>query len=185
MKTTRSRGLLALAALAVLLPGCSNHTADTEADVFLSADMRQGIVDVDISQAFDLGIPQLIIESHYKSPTPGTISAQQDTYLNHWVVTSIRTDGGTKASPVWHNYLPVYVPAGGQASLQNFRIFPSDYFRIAPLNQLFPENGGFDQETSQRNIRQRLRIEIFGKTVAGREISVTFDINVNFFYVTP
>ena len=39
---------------------------------------------------------------------------------------------------------------------------------MPPLNQLFPENGGFDKETGKHNIRQRLHIEIFGKTVAGK-----------------
>jgi hypothetical protein len=48
--------------------------------------------------------------------------------------------------------------------------------------QLFPENGGFDRETGKTNIRQRLQIEIFGKTVAGRRLSVRFDWNLNFYY---
>jgi hypothetical protein len=183
MKSHRVAYALAAVAVLAMLGGCSNHSADTEAPVFLSVDMRQGLVDIDVSVPADIGVPELTIQSHLKGydqePT-----AQQDVYLNEWVVTCTRTDGGTKTSPVWHNFLPVYVPAGGTANLQNFRIFPSDYFLQPPLNQLFPENGGHDTETGKRTIRQRLHIEIFGKTVAGRRVSATFDINLNFFYVT-
>jgi hypothetical protein len=184
MRTYRFARWAVAAALAVTLAGCSNHSSDTEAPVYLTADMREGIADVDISAPVDVVIPQLLINSRAKSPSE-SLSGQQDVYLNHWVTTCSRTDGGTVVSPTWHNYLPVFVPAGGTATLQNYRIFPSDYFREMPLSQLFPENGGFDLETGARNIRQRLRVEIFGKTVAGREISLAIDININFFYATP
>jgi hypothetical protein len=183
MKSHRVVNVLAAVAILAMLGGCSNHSADDEAPVFLSVDMRQGIVDIDISVPVDVGVPELQIQSHLKGQDQ-TATSQQDVYLNEWVVTPTRTDGGTVASPVWHNFLPVYVPAGGTANLQNFRIFPSDYFKLAPLNQLFPENGGIDKETAKRTIRQRCRVEIFGKTVSGRKVSAVFDINLNFFYVT-
>ena len=183
MKSHRVVNVLAAVAVLAMLGGCSNHTADTEAPVFLTVDMRQGIVDIDVSLPLDVGVPELTIESHLKGADQ-TATAQQDVYLNEWVVTCTRTDGGTATSPVWHNFLPVYVPAGGTAALRNFRIFPSDYFTQPPLNQLFPENGGHDKETGKRTIRQRLRIEIVGKTVAGRKVSAVFDMNLNFFYVT-
>jgi hypothetical protein len=184
MKRHRVAYVLAAALVLSALGGCANHTADTEAPVFLSADLRQGIVDIDISVPVDVAVPQLNIESHLKNPDATTVSAQEDVYLNEWVVTCSRTDGGTVASPVWHNFLPVYVPAGGSASLTNYRIFPSDYFSQPPLNQLFPENGGHDVETGKRTIRQRAHVEVFGQTVAGRKLSVVFDMNLNFYYVT-
>ncbi len=183
MKSHRVAYVLAAVAVLAMLGGCANHTADSEAPVFLTADMRQGIVDIDVSVPVDIAIPELQISSHLKGADQ-TATAQQDVYLNEWVVTCTRTDGGTVASPVWHNFLPVYVPAGGTANLQNFRIFPSDYFLQPPLNQLFPENGGHDIETGKRTIRERLNIEIFGQTMAGRKVSVSFDMNMNFFYVT-
>jgi len=183
MKTHRVANIFAAVAVLAMVGGCSNHTADDEAPVFLSTDMRQGTVDIDISVPADVAIPELSIQSHLKGSDQQP-TAQQDVYLNEWVVTPSRTDGGTVASPVWHNFLPVYVPAGGTANLQNFRIFPSDYFLQPPLNQLFPENGGHDTETGKRTIRQRLHVEIFGKTVAGRRVSAVLDINLNFFYVT-
>jgi hypothetical protein len=184
MKSHRVACVLAAVAVLAMVAGCANHTADSEAPVFLSADPRQATVDIDISVPFDVGVPELNIDSHLKS-IEGTPTAQQDVNLSEWVVTYSRSDGGTVASPVWHNFESVYVPAGGTANLQNYRIFPSDNYKLAPLNQLFPENGGFDLETGKRNIRQRAHVDIYGQTVAGRKVSVSFDINLNFFYVTP
>lgn len=187
MNNTQRLARLVLAGVTgVILLACTNtnHSADTPAPVFLTAEMTTGVADVDISVPIDVVIPSLTIRSQAKSPD-AILGPQQDVYLSEWVVTCTRTDGGTKVSPAWHNFLPVYVSAGGNANLRNYRIFPSDYFKLAPLNQLFPENGGLDIETGKRNIRQRLRIELFGKTVAGDKVSVAIDLNLNFFYITP
>ena len=173
--------LIGLGALA--LAGCydGNSTAETEAPVFLSSQVQPGPADVVMSGGVDVTIENLIISSHAKSPSV-TLSAQQDVLLTDWVITPIRTDGGTVASPQWQNSYSVYVPAGGSTSVANYRIFPAEYFQQAPLYQLFPENGGYDKETNKTNIRQRLHIEVFGKTVAGKAVSLVFDVNLNFVY---
>lgn len=169
----------------VAMVGCGgNHSADTRGSVFLTANITQGPADVDISIPADVTIGSMAINSQAKSPD-AALSQQQDVILTEWVITPVRTDGGTVASPQWRNYYTVYVPAGGSATVQNYRIFPADYFTQSPLNQLFPENGGFDSETGKRNIRQRLQIEVFGKTVSGDSVSLKFDVNLQFFYVTP
>lgn len=172
--------------LTVGVVGCSggNHAADTEAPVFLSANITQGPADVDISVPADVTIGTMTIDSHAKSTT-ATLSSQQDVLLSEWVVTPERTDGGTVASPQWRNYYEVYVPAGGSANLTNYRIFPAEYFKQVPLLNLFPENGGFDPETGLSNIRQRLRVAVYGKTVAGDSVELDFDVNLNFYYQTP
>jgi hypothetical protein len=177
--------LIALGALA--LAGCygSNESADTEAPVFLSENITEGPADVDISVPVDVVIPTMTIQSHGKSPS-AVLSAQDDVVLTDWVMTCTRTDGGTVVSPVAHDFnLTVYVPAGGTANLKNFVIFHSENFNQAPLYQLFPANGGFDPETNKRNIRQRVHVEVYGKTIAGKKVSLPFDVNLNFFYVTP
>lgn len=172
--------LIAVGALGVA--GCGgNHSADTAAPVFLSTSVQPGPADVAMSGGVDVTIGSLTIESHAKSPT-ATLSAQDDVILDQWVITCTRTDGGKVASPNWQNFYTVYVPANGSTALTNYRIFPAEYFLQAPLYQLFPQNGGFDAETGNTNIRQKLHIEIFGKTVAGKKISVAFDVNLNFFY---
>jgi hypothetical protein len=177
--------LLGLGALG--MAGCygGNSSASTEAPVVLSVSITQGVADVDISVPVDVFIANMTISSKAKSPS-AVLSQQDDVTLTEWVVTCSRTDGGTVVSPVWHDFnQTTYVPANGTATLVNYRIFPSDFFKQPPLNQLFPENGGIDKETGKRTIRQRLHIEIFGKTVAGRAVSLPFDVNLNFFYVSP
>jgi len=75
-------------------------------------------------------------------------------------------------------------PAGSVAGLEH-GIGHGAGLSQPPLHQLYPANGGFDKETNKTNIRQRLHIEVFGKTVAGKKVSLVFDVNLNFFYVTP
>ncbi len=176
--------LLALGALGTI--GCygNNSSGKTEAPVVLSENITSGPADVDISVPVDVTITTMTISSTAKAPT-GALSQQDDVTLTDWVITPVRTDGGTVASPRWQNFYSVFVPAGGSANLQNYRIFPAEFFKQAPLVQLFPENGGVDKETAQRNIRQRLQIEVFGKTVGGQSVSLQFDVNLNFFYVSP
>ncbi len=55
---------------------------------------------------------------------------------------------------------------------------------MAPLAQLLPENGNVDTVTGKHNIRQRLHVAIYGKTVAGKGIVLEFDVNLNFYYLT-
>ncbi len=176
--------LLALGALGLI--GCygGTHSADTEAPVVLSENITEGPAEVDISVPVDVIIPNMTINSKAKAPN-GVLSQQDDVTLTDWVITPVRTDGGTIASPQWQNFYSVFVPAGGTATVQNYRIFPSEFFKQPPLIQLFPENGGVDKETAKRNIRQRLQIEVFGKTVGGKAVSLIFDVNLNFFYVSP
>jgi hypothetical protein len=173
--------LIALGALAVV--GCygGNDSANTGAPVMLSESIQSGPADVSVGSGADVVIENMTITSKAKSPS-ATLSSQADVTLTEWVITPSRTDGGTVASPQWHNLYTVYVAAGGSTSIQNYRIFPAEYFLQAPLHQLFPQNGGFDVETGKTNIRQRLHIEVFGKTVAGEAVSLAFDVNLNFFY---
>ncbi len=176
---------LALSALIVValvgLAACgSNSTAKTEAEVFLSQNITQGPADVNMATSADVVIANMTINSHAKSPSV-VLSQQDDAILDQWVVTCTRTDGGTVASPEWRASYQVYVPAGGSASLQNYRIFPAEYFQQPPLNQLLVPPF-LDKETANSNIRQRLHIAIYGKTVGGKGVVLEFDVNLNFFY---
>ncbi len=139
MKSNRL-ALFVLFAVAVLgIVGCGNNTSSkTEAEVYLSQSITQGPADVDISVPVDVTIPNMTITSHAKATTT-VLSQQDDAILTDWVVTSARSDGGTVASPVWHNYYQVYVPAGGTANLENYRIFPAEYFRWRRLPSSSPK----------------------------------------------
>jgi hypothetical protein len=183
MKTNRLV-LVAFCSLAAgLMAGCtgSNHSADTDAPVYLTVDITEGPADVAVNQGVDVDIPSMTFKSNAKAPG-GSLSQQDDVVLDEWVVTFRRTDGGTAVSPEWRNYYNVYVPNGGTTSLSNYRIMPVEYLSQAPLNQLFPANGGFDKETGKDNIRQELIISVYGKTIAGKKVSLTFPVTIRFYY---
>ena len=78
--------------------------------------------------------------------------------------------------------LNVYVPAGGSADLSNYRVYPNEFLRELPLSHLLPENGGFDPETGNSNIRQTFELQIFGQTVSGKSVATEpIGIAFNFF----
>jgi hypothetical protein len=183
MKYARFAMLSLLGLALVVVLGCSagNHSSDSEAEVYLTVDVRSGPADVDIAIDADVTVGSMSINSRPKVDGQ-QLTGQSDVLLTEWVVTAVRTDGGTAASPQWHNFYNVYIPGGGSAQLQNYRIFPYDFFHQAPLNQLYPENGGMDKETGKPNIRQRLQVEAYGKTVAGKRVVCSFPVNLNFFY---
>ena len=186
MKIERLTLVVVVALALAALPGCSasNATTDDKAAVVLSVEITGGPADWPVNTFEDLNIPDMSINSRAKNPS-ANLSAQQDVTLREWVITPRRTDGGTVASPQWRNYYTVYVPAGGNASLSNYRIYPAEFFRQPPLLHLFPENGGYCPETGQPFIRQAFHVEVFGQTVAGRSISVSFDVTIRFYYGTP
>lgn len=175
----------AVAALATTLVACGGNSTldDDEAPVFLTAEVEEFTPDVDVAFPFDVVIGDLVIENHPKDPFD-VLTPQSDVRLRRWVVTPYRTDGGTTASPVWQNAIDVYVPVGGSADLENYRMYPNEFFGEEPLVNLFPENGGYDPETGNRNIRQAFRVEIFGETVGGKDVKVEFTVGMNFYYET-
>jgi len=173
----------ALLGLAVVAASCGGNSTlnETEAAVYLTAEVKEYNPDVSMSVSGDVTISKLNIHSFSKDPN-ATLTSAQDVRLTRWVVTAERTDGGTTVSPQWVNDIDVYVPAGGTTNLDNYRVFPAEYFNQAPLSYLLPENGGVDPETGNHNIRQTLHVEIFGTTSGGKSISVKFNAGFNFTY---
>jgi len=177
----------AVLALAGMTASCGGSSSldDTEANVWLSVEIVEYGPDIDIcTQVSDVTISNLQIVSHAKGGV--AISDAQDVTLNRWEVSPYRTDGGTVASPGWTNDVSVYVPGGGTADLQNWRVFPVEHFYVLPLSSLLPENGGFDPETGQRNIRQSLRLVLYGQTASGKSVATEpIVIAFNFFCFSP
>ncbi len=175
--------VILLGLLAVALSCGGNSTLnETEAVVFLTANIDQYNPDINIAVPADVTIESMTISSQPKDPN-GSLTGNQDVNLERWVITPTRIDGGTTASPQWQVDQHVYVAAGGDASLDNYRVFPAEYFHQTPLSNLLPQNGGADAETGQSNIRQSLQVEIFGTTVSGKSVKCgPFNVSYNFFY---
>jgi hypothetical protein len=171
-------------ALALMVWSCGgNSTLDnTEAAVYLTVDISEYNPDIDIClQQTDIAISSMEITSQAKNPE-ASLGAAQDVNLNRWVIKPYRTDGGSTASPEWTYDTAVYVPADGNASLENYRIYPLGYLGEVPLAHLLPENGGFDPETGNSAIRQSFELQIFGRTVSGKSVATEpVAIDFNFF----
>jgi hypothetical protein len=184
MRTSRAVALCWIAAAVLALAECTgNHSADDEAAVVLSWSFTEGPADQPVNSLADITIGSMTIRSQAKSPD-FVLSQQQDVTLTEWVTTPSRSDGGTIASPEWRNFYSVFVQAGSSVSIQNLRVFPSSYYTEPPLNQLFPENGGLDKETAKSEVRQRLHVDAYGKTVSGKRVVLRFDVDVRFYYLT-
>jgi hypothetical protein len=178
-----------LAALALLAASCGGNSTldDTESAVMLTVDVEAYDPEIDICdpEQFDVIIGTMHVYSNPKEPG-GTLGPAQDVNITRWVITPSRSDGGATASPEWSIDQGIYVPAAGDVDLENWRVYPAEYFLLLPLSNLLPENGGFDPETGQTNIRQTLQLEMFGRTVSGKAVStVPINIAFNFFCVSP
>ena len=169
-------------ALVVWSCGGSSTLDNTEAPVFLTVEITGYEDRIDICiQAGDIAIDSMEITSETKDPA-GATSPNMDVNLKRWVITPYRTDGGTVASPEWTYDQAVYVPAGGSASLDNYRVYPLGNLSELPLAYLLPENGGFDPETGNTSIRQSFELQIFGQTVSGKSVAtIPIPIDFNFF----
>ncbi|HOC44686.1 MAG TPA: hypothetical protein PKJ99_16855 [Thermoanaerobaculales bacterium] len=178
-----------LAALALLAASCGGNSTldDTEAAVVLTVDVTLYNPEIDICGAagVDVTIAEMTVISNPKAP--GTVlGTNNDVNITRWVITPSRSDGGTTASPEWVVDQGIFVPADGETELENWRVYPAEYFLELPLSNLLPENGGFDPETGHNNIRQTLRLQMFGRTVSGKAVStVPVNIAFNFFCVSP
>jgi hypothetical protein len=126
---------------------------------------------VPVCSGVDVFIEEIVIESRSRNPGR-TADNGDDVLLTRWEVTPYRLDGGTP-SPVWVRDFEIHVPALGQASLESHNFYPAEYYLEPPLVYLYPENGGYDPETGETVIRQSLKIEFFGKTTNGRNVSVS------------
>jgi hypothetical protein len=178
-----------LAALALLAASCGGNSTldDTEAAVMLTVEVEEYNPEIDICGAsgVDVTIDTMNVLSNPKEPG-GTLGPAQDVNITRWVITPSRSDGGTTASPEWVIDQGVYVPAGGEANLENWRVYPAEYFDEIPLLYLYPGEGGVDPETGHTNIRQTLQLQMFGRTVSGKAVStVPVNIAFNFFCVSP
>jgi hypothetical protein len=187
----RIKGLGIVLAAVLVLGSCGGNSTldDTEAVVYITVDLEEWVPDIDIcsylDNGFDVTVSKMNVQSNPKAPGI-TIGNQQDVQINRWVITPERNDGGSSPSPQAIYDQAVFVPAGGSTDLENYRVYPVEYLDDEPLSHLLPENGGVDPETGNRNIRQRMVLQMYGRTVSGKSIaSLPTPIQLNFFCGSP
>jgi hypothetical protein len=189
MKRFSTIGVVLAAVLVLGSCGGNSTLDDTEAAVYITVEVEEYNPDIDICSFLALGtdiaIDTMNVVSTSKDPS-ASLPSSQDVRILRWVITPERNDGGTTASPEAIYDQGIIVPAGGSTDLENWRIYPVEYLNELPLSYLLPQNGGFDPETGNRNIRQRLVLQMFGETVSGKSIaSIPQTIQFNFFCGSP
>ncbi len=175
--------LCTLAALALLAASCGGNSTldDTESAVVLTVEIEEYNPDIDICllDGVDVTVATMNVQSNPKAPGT-TLGTNNDVNITRWVITPERSDGGTTASPEWAIDQGVFVPAGAEAQLDNWRVYPAENFLVQPLS--FLQGGGVDPETGNTNIRQTLWLVMYGRTVSGKAVStVPVPIAFNFF----
>ncbi len=166
--------LCTLAALALLVASCGGNSTldDTESAVVLTVEIEEYNPEVDVCVGLggDVTVTKMNVNSNPKAPG-AELGTNNDVNIYRWVITPNRTDGGSTASPEWSIDQGVFVEGGGEAVLENWRVYPTENFLVPPLSFLQPENGGIDPETGQPLIRQALWLVMYGRTVSGKAVA--------------
>lgn len=157
-------------ALALVILGCADQEKVDTGGValqieFVNAPFRIGVNDSDV-----LAIPQIDIDSIVVNPEAGT-SDLMNVVLDLYEVTFSRADTGTRVPTPYVFRLSGVVPVGGSLTLTNFPVMSSEQFLNPPLSDLLFENGGFDKETGRASISLNLTFVLFGKTLAGTDVT--------------
>ena len=123
-------------------------------------------------------IPTMTIKSNAKAPGGHPVRSRTTWCWTEWVVTSARTDGGTVTSPVWRNYYNVYVPGGGTrdpAELPDLARGVPAASRRSTSSSL--RTAGSTGRPARTTSGSELSISVYGKTIAGRKVSLTFPVD--------
>ena len=162
-----------VAALAFVTGSCGGNSTldDSPSSVVLTVEIEEYAPNINICSQLqgDVTISKMNLMSNPKNPD-AVVSTNMDVNISRWVVTPYRTDGGTLASPEWVVDQGVFVPAEGEAQLENWKVYPLEFFFEEPLSYLLG-SPGVDPETDQVIIRQSLQLQMFGRTVGGKAVS--------------
>jgi hypothetical protein len=161
---------LTVVALLAAATGCTNPQGESEAPVFITVDLQQQPLLIDVENPVPLQIPSIELASELKDPDATDPQGFADTQIGEYTVTFFRLDGGTIVPPMQTFAAAVVVPSGGTATLENFPIMTGASIQQSPFDQLLPFNGGIDRETGLNEIHMGYRLTFFGLTVSGKRV---------------
>jgi len=187
MKRTITRALLlTLAAALPFVAGCTNKQGETESPVYLTTNLVTGTpqaLTFNVATGAPLQLSSMVVTSHAKSSSVTDPQGFQTVQLTSYVVHFTRLDGGTKVPADETFAVGGTIPLNGSITLSNYPVITPTAAQQSPFDQLFPFNGGIDQETGQPLIHLGITVTFYGETVAGTRVSsspATIDIFVLF-----
>jgi hypothetical protein len=174
--------LVALAALAVSIAGCSSRVDRSEGGVILSVSDFDGLPTVVSVNALGfppvLTVDQITIDNIPKDPN-GATSDLMNVEMESYEVVFTRIDTGTRVPTPRVAAIFGVAPVGGNIIYDNLPLMTSEQLRNPPLEDLLVVNGGIDSETGGRAIALEIRLRFFGRTLTGDHVAtapVRFDV---------
>jgi hypothetical protein len=179
-----SRSLSVVFVLAALVGGCSTNTqGDDPSPVYLTFNATLLPATKCVNDGTLLQFQTANLESHLKGSATAGTSGFLDTQVDSYTIVWTRVDGGKTASATETFGGNLVVPAGGTAGMTNYPFMSISALQKAPLDQLFPYNGGVDRETGNSEIRQAGTVTFYGHTMSGQPVtSVPATFNMTFIY---
>jgi hypothetical protein len=109
------------------------------------------------------------VSVEFKDPNE-TGSHLNDVILDRYRVTWSRTDGGTQAPQGFERVMNERVEAGSSAEFDCLTFLQAVQKDQPPLSWLLPWNGGYEPSTGFTTIGLRMTLQVFGRTLAGRQV---------------
>jgi hypothetical protein len=167
----RTKAIIAAAALAVAVFGCSGELTNNGAPVTLVVTNSQDISQLDL--AGGTGCTGTIGTINMQV-IPKSAAASGDflqVRVTRYQVSYQRTDGGRQVPRSFVRSTDQLLSVGGDpASLSSFVILEGDATTQAPFAALLPVNGGRDPDTGRPVVKMDVIVEIFGETLGGDRV---------------
>ena len=166
----QTKVIVAAAALAAAMFGCSGELTDSGAPVELVVTNSQNVSQIDLAGGTNC------------SSTIGTINLQVlpksgaaagnfvQVRVTRYRVSYQRTDGGRTVPQTFVRSTDQLLAVGGSASLSGFVVLEGDATIQAPFAALLPQNGGRDPDTQRPVVKMDVIVEIFGETLSGDRV---------------
>lgn len=167
----KTRMILAAAALAAAVFGCSGELTDSGSPVELVVTNTQNIQQVDLAGGVGCDQSGGTINLQVIAKNPNVTGSFVQVRVTRYRVSYQRTDGGTQVPPTFVRSTDQLISPGGEAtSLSSFVILEGDALNMAPFQALLPQNGGRDPVTQRPVVKMDVIVEIFGETLGGDRV---------------
>jgi len=166
----KTRIIVAAAALAAAVFGCSGELANSGAPVELIVTNSQTISQIDLAGGTGctgtIGTINMQVLPKNSAATGSFLQVRVTRYR----VSYQRTDGGRQVPSSFVRSTDQVIGVGASAALSSFVILEGDATAQAPFAALLPINGGRDPDTGRPVVKMDVIVEIFGETLSGDRV---------------
>ena len=163
----QTKVIVAAAALAAAMFGCSGELTNSAAPVELVVTNSQNVSQIDLAGGTGctgtIGTINLQVLPKNSSATGNFVQVRVTRYR----VSYQRTDGGRTVPASFVRSTDQLLAVGGATSLSGFVVLEGDATIQAPFAALLPQNGGRDPDTQRPVVKMDVIVEIFGETLSG------------------